>query len=477
MFFKKFFATKESGARDCFNRGLSFQKQEKWTRAESAFTQAVALDKGQSHGIYKLDWIHRLAFVRRMAGDDSGAGAAYLDGQARDPALAEWWQGHAHMRNDQANAAQLSLLWSLIDGDGRISSEEQALALLEQCRTVPYLYPDKWWFVAYTMLYRRGWVKAAYLAKHIAAFVSQSSAAFTIARSAERKESIITALYDIGKESEALTYAVQEKNNGTEQNPELLPYLHALCGQMSFAQDIWREINTRSPQAETEQRFGDLICGKRIALVAPAVPIVAQGAEIDSFDLVVRTNFSSHQTISKHADFIGSRTDVSYYNGNFEPDNRSAIRQEMEASPLQFMVLRFQEENVKSIYTPHLPVRTSHMTNPLYKMNAYAVPKIVYDLLRYNPARIKIFNADFFLGDKSHYDGYIDYTIDVITSFFGHDVLRNFLLIKRWRDLGLVETDDRLSGIMELTTEQLLQRISDRVHLQIEHNHHKKKQA
>ena len=51
----------------------------------------------------------------------------------------------------------------------------------------------------------------------------------------------------------------------------------------------------------------------------PGATGAPHGAEIDGFDLVVRTNFRAHDIIEQHASLIGRRTDICYFNGNFEP--------------------------------------------------------------------------------------------------------------------------------------------------------------
>lgn len=101
--------------------------------------------------------------------------------------------------------------------------------------------------------------------------------------------------------------------------------------------------------------------------------------------------------------------------------------------------------------------------NPYYRMNSYAIPKIVYDLIRFAPKRIKIFNADFFLGRIPHYSGYLDYDINLVQSFLGHDVLRNIRLLQQWLRMGLVAADDVLDEILNSTEVLILDRISRRL--------------
>lgn len=92
-----------------------------------------------------------------------------------------------------------------------------------------------------------------------------------------------------------------------------------------------------------------------------------------------------------------------------------------------------------------------------------SIPKIVYDLIRFSPGRIKIFNADFFLGPAPHYSGYLTYDIKLVQSFLGHDVIRNFRLLKQWFSAGLVEADAALSEILALNEEEVIERVAQRL--------------
>ena len=464
----------------CFYRlGIAHQKLQQWPEAAAALEQAVQRDDDASHGWYRLDWRHRLAFALRMCGDAAAAGGVYRSGSHLDAALEPWWQRFETIRDDAADADVLCSLWSLLDDDGRLQDENAARNLIAQARSKWHLQPDKWWFAAYVELYRRGFVTAAYEAKAVAAAVLRAAvspppdttpaADQPVARdlangtpraatAAYRIDHAAAAFADVGDLASARQHA---QHLGRDDLENQAAYA-ALAGDFQTARTLWQASDAQQSRHEAETHFGNLVRGRSIAVVAPAASEQLQGEDIDSHDLVIRTNFRSHDVIQQHASCIGRRTDISYYNGNFEPEHRDEILAELKRAPLRFVVLRF-DDPVMDHYRNVVPVRASRLVNPLYRMNAYAIPKIVYDLLRFGPKSIKVYNADFFLGPKAHYHGYLDYRVDLVRSFLGHDIVRNFLLMKRWMELDLVQADARLTRILQMSEAEVISNVAQKV--------------
>jgi hypothetical protein len=76
---------------------------------------------------------------------------------------------------------------------------------------------------------------------------------------------------------------------------------------------------------------------------------------------------------------------------------------------------------------------------------------------------MKVFNADFFLGRDTHYLGYLDYRIDLVRTFYGHDVLRNIRLMQHCCRIELTKVDDMLREILDLGETQILDRVATRL--------------
>lgn len=449
-------------------RGRAFQRVGLWAAAAQAFEEAVRIEDAKERprrnpfartfpgGGYRLDHWHRVGFGRAMAGDIIGARTAWLEASKTDAALPLWVERFSSLLQKNSNRTIAIALWQLIDDDPALEQEEAALNLIQSAPN-PEILPESWWFVAYVHLYRKAWPCAAYAAKAIAAEVARRSApSSSAARDAATRCEVATAFADAGDLSTARSY-VQEHLTGEAR--ELAIGLAQLAGETNAVP----VLSSDGQSDENDDRFRRLVAGRSVAIVAPGNTGVEHGAEIDGFDLVVRTNFRSHETIAAHAPLIGTRTDIAYFNGNFEPENRAEILATLRKRPLSFAVMRFDDAEALDLYRAILPVRVGTIFNPYYRMNAYAVPKIVHDLSRFGPARIKIFNADFFLGTTPHYSGYLSYDIKLVQSFLGHDVLRNFRLVQNWFRAGIVEADDVLTTILNLTEDEVIDRVAQRL--------------
>ena len=448
-----------SQAKKTFQQAVTLTCKGQWTESVPLFLQAVALDNNQSHAHYKLDWRHQLAFAQRMAGQNEQANKTYLEAATLDPHLLPWVKNT--FSSWTTSPTHLVPLWKLVDS--KLSSQQEALDLIALARTYPFHFPEKWWFRAYSEIYKKGWVQAAYQCKAMAAEVLRKSFP-SIPTNFNGNYADYAASF---MESMDFASATTSIHRALEKNPsngiELLDFLHGihlLQGQTDLAQKTWQTMTGKNPSLY-DSNYHKLIKGKRIAVVAPGNTGVMNGNEIDGFDLVARTNFRSHQKIRAQGDLLGTRTDICYFNGSFEPDNRDEIIQTFKSEPIQYSILRFHDEAALQTYRPLLPTRVSHIWNAFYKMNTYAIPKIIFDLVRYEPAEIKVFNADFYLRDRNHFEGYYDYDIDLVLSFLGHDVLRNFRLVKCFKEAGLTQTDEVLTQVLNMSEDQVIRRAQE----------------
>ncbi|MGQ2907579.1 MAG: hypothetical protein ACT6QU_06435 [Aliihoeflea sp.] len=448
-------------------RGRAYQRAGQWAAAARAYEEAVTIEEAKERprrnpfartfpgGGYRLDGRHRVAFALAMDRDMVGARSAWLDASRTDEALASWVDRFGHLLQQDSHRTTATSLWRLIDDTPAMEGEAAALALIQSARD-PEVLPESWWFVAYVHLYRQGWPRAAYAAKAQASMVARRSSAPPSTILDTLRCDTATAFADAGDLPTAQSYL---NGHQTDEARELAIGLARLAANTNTA----AALGANAGRDDDDERFCRLVAGRSIAIVAPGNTGIAHGAEIDAFDLVVRTNFRAHETISAHAPLIGTRTDVTYFNGNFEPENREEILTSLRERPLSFAVMRFDDPEALALYRAILPVRVGTIFNPYYRMNAYAVPKIVHDLSRFGPARIKIFNADFFLGDAPHYSGYLNYDIKLVQSFLGHDVLRNFRLVQKWFRAGIVEADDVLTAILNLSEDEVINRVAKRL--------------
>ena len=178
-------------------------------------------------------------------------------------------------------------------------------------------------------------------------------------------------------------------------------HFHLMQGQREAVLEIaWRAYTAM------DQEFAQLIRGKRIAIVGPAPGDEAVAAEIDSFDIVIRTNYRGRETMPPAAEF-GRKVDISYYNYTYTKQVLHSGDNDY-LDDLSFAVFK----NAIDIQRYHgrpttAKFRTMRQINPrILNGKSQMVQNIVYDLLHFAPQQIKIFKSNFFMSEKRYYSTY-----------------------------------------------------------------------
>jgi hypothetical protein len=187
------------------------------------------------------------------------------------------------------------------------------------------------------------------------------------------------------------------------------------------------------------------IYGKKIAIVGPSASTVNRGQEIDGYDLVVRINIKSDQSLPNSLSH-GSRTDIIYLNGmwteRFKFHNYSTLLN----SGCHFI---WRHESIKhNIENSHY---LTNVSNIEISGSLLMFPNVLIDLLRFQPASIDIFHIDFYTGEKIYEDNYkSEKNAKLIWDLAHHDLLTNINLINfiiaasettiRFSDLAIGET-------------------------------------
>ena len=135
-----------------------------------------------------------------------------------------------------------------------------------------------------------------------------------------------------------------------------------------------------------------MVFGKRIALVGPGFTDSNLGKEIDSHDVVVRINIKGDSNLPNKITH-GSRTHVLYLNGRwsreFKVDNYKNL-----ISDSCYVVFRNKIWSTKMNHSHTLvPLDFIELSGSLLMQ-----PRILVDLLRFNPEVINIYNSDFYSG-------------------------------------------------------------------------------
>lgn len=228
---------------------------------------------------------------------------------------------------------------------------------------------------------------------------------------------------------------------------EIRALAHALRGELTEATELW--LATFTPE---DLRFQEAIQGRTIAVVGPAPPIEEIRSELDSFDLIVRTNFQLGLDPS-----YGARTEISYYNGNRLVSHRNEIL--TIASSLQWLIsVRGSDAALKEMLPTHQGIRAAENARSLFvNANPLAIPTILYDLVRFRPATIKLFCTNFFKSRVTYSKGYhrnFSGAEGIAHSLRVHDPYSSFKLIQQLRLAGLCKADSMATEILDLSCDE-----------------------
>jgi hypothetical protein len=225
------------------------------------------------------------------------------------------------------------------------------------------------------------------------------------------------------------------------------------------------ELHGRVNTEAADRRFADLVTGRRIAVVGPGTTTAANGAEIDSFDTVVRTKFRRPPPADA-AITSGTRTDISYYSDSTSWLLGDDIARVLAAGSLQMAVFRptRYDPAIRSIHREgdlrYMPSQDSST----FEATHFAVQRILYDLVRYSPAELKLFNIDFFLAGDAYVEGYTDEASEVfeardlrlVRTSSAHDLVLDFDFVRRLVEHGLLHVDDPIGRLIEMTPVEYL---------------------
>lgn len=188
-----------------------------------------------------------------------------------------------------------------------------------------------------------------------------------------------------------------------------------------------------------DRYYSEYLKNKTVAIVGPAPSNLRSGGEIDGFNIVVRPKFNM-EFVKKNRTYIGSKTDVSYYQLN----SKSKIPYE-SLKKLEFIVnsSRLRDEEISEM--KNFRSRTySFNFEKLWGGYTTQLPKILIDIIinKQDTENIKLFNFNFYMEptlyipeyrgnprtESSQYNRNDLYYLWNLHSW--HDVLSNWKVVK-----------------------------------------------
>ena len=225
------------------------------------------------------------------------------------------------------------------------------------------------------------------------------------------------------------------------------------------------------------QKYLRYISGKSIAIVGPSPTNEENGMEIDSYDIVIRNGYKGkkYQPAAKN---FGLRTDVSYYGGL---NSRFYIVGQNSEFLRDIKWAAFKSKE----YSKHASEIDKNRCRCFMKNHFYfcgsptMIQNIVFDILHFNPKKIKLFNLNFNLAGITHYKTYHPeknkpekpvYSKLWINQhgstggFAHHDLLSQINFTRNIWKSGSIEVDNECERVLRMSNDEFLEEM-ERIHI------------
>ncbi len=255
-------------------------------------------------------------------------------------------------------------------------------------------------------------------------------------------------------------------NNLFKRNNRVIKYSYPTLLNL-----LQNETNKNDVGDKTDE-FDSFVRGKSIAIVGPAKTDKEDASEIDSYDVVVRCNYKE-EGIGTDDVIKGNRCDISYFNGKQclhflssdiqkFPDNVNWLVTKSE-SHKNLVKDKFDKEKINHCCKKFNVRCINGINKYLFNNGPNAIPNIAFDLLLFNPKKVKIFHADLMLTVQRNkgYDPDKSIKYNIKEKFLrslstSHDPISQFVFLKNLFDKNLIEGDKRFQEVMKLEVKQFM---------------------
>jgi hypothetical protein len=224
--------------------------------------------------------------------------------------------------------------------------------------------------------------------------------------------------------------------------------------------------------------FEEYVDGKTIAIVGPAPAPYDQSAEIEAHDIVYRCSYglsvpadpavrwsssaavgTDHYRKGAIPAGTGARTDMSFYNvGTMFMAQRGELDHVLEDLDWAVFKLQGMEESALT------KTRACHRPPMVIPGTELQVTAMLWDLTFYRPATVSVYGADFYVDDVERwYDPayqppeVLQHPTDLdqqVNAILWHDLEDNRRVIRRVRDVGWLQGDQRFLDALDMTYDE-----------------------
>ncbi|MBM7573186.1 hypothetical protein [Aquibacillus albus] len=210
--------------------------------------------------------------------------------------------------------------------------------------------------------------------------------------------------------------------------------------------------------SEQDQAFFNYVNGKSVAIVGPAPVEEDLSDEINSFDIVVRFNYTGDNHLPSKG--FGNRTDVSYYNA-FKAKKLSKLDNTDFFDELDFMCFK------TIMYSFQNKLKSAHKGRVIRSPKQFLLngspnqlPNALFDILHFNPKFVKVFHNNLYLSNTPHYNGYHEQRKEnrrLWFSFAVHEFVTQFNFLKNLWEMKQFTADKTLESVLNLTPEKYVE--------------------
>ena len=251
-----------------------------------------------------------------------------------------------------------------------------------------------------------------------------------------------------------------------------------LCEYFSlfFYYDKFKILDKSNILNNDDTEYLNLIANKSVAIVGPASVSISNGNEIDQFDVIVRLGYKGRNYDTEK---FGKNTDISYYSiANYKM--YIANQKEQYLSDLKFAAFK-NDAYLRSVNKALLNKCRIFYKNKYFVVGSPTmIQNAVYDLLLFNPNKIKIFNTNFYFSDKTHYQKYLPTNKERISyinnrgydyyslwanqiydtgGFAHHDLVSQLNFIRNLWKSKRINVDETCENILKITNKEYLKKM------------------
>ena len=295
-----------------------------------------------------------------------------------------------------------------------------------------------------------------------------------IAESYYYREQAIARAYCVGSESsdlvevrQAITATVDQYDK--EKAKTYLRRYEQLGGNgdrllklRSYADMVFGNTAERIIDNASDETYRALLQERSIAIVGPAASEEFSGEEIDAFDIVIRPNYLGQRKMPDPAIF-GSKVDISFYNAEHSErlhlNGETEFFAELKYAAFPYNIYPFQERLFR-----HGRARLFEKNTFFFNGVPNMIQNILYDILPYAPARIKVFHTNFYFDKKLYHSTYTSRHEFLLPTLAEHDLLSQLHFVKNlWRS-KVIEVDMSCVAVLEMSDKLYMEGI-DKLHM------------